>query len=138
LYGTFLPFKHCNAFADPEAEGVADAFVVLDGFTLPWQLPKPDWHPVLQYADVLPHQPLLEQQSPNPDPAHVDPPLLPQVPSGETFFVGVEAAAADDRVEVRTTKVELAGFDEDPALLPVHEPNLDWHPEPQWSLEEPH
>jgi hypothetical protein len=75
---------------------------------------------------VLPHHPLLEQQSPNPDPAHVEPPLvLPQVPSGETFFVGVEAAAADDRVDVRMTKVELARFVEDAALLPVHEPNLD-------------
>jgi hypothetical protein len=74
---------------------------------------------------VFPHHPLFEQQSPNPDPRHVDPPWVPQVPSGETFFVGVEAAAADDRVEVRTTNVELVSFVEGAGLLPVHVPNLD-------------
>jgi hypothetical protein len=76
---------------------------------------------------VLPHQPLLEQQSPKLDPKQVDPPfVLPQVASVETFFVGVEAAAADERVEVRTTKVELAGLVEVTGLTPpLHVPNAD-------------
>jgi hypothetical protein len=52
--------------------------------------------------------------------------VLPQVASVETFFVGVEAAAADERVEVRTTKVELAGLVEVTGLTPpLHVPNAD-------------
>jgi hypothetical protein len=99
---------------------------VLDGLSLPLQLPKPAWHPVSQYADVLPHHPLPEQQSPKPDPKHVDPPLvLPHVASVETFLVGVEAAAVDERVEVRTTRVELGRFVEETGLLPLHDPNFD-------------
>jgi hypothetical protein len=99
---------------------------VLDGLLLPSQLPKPAWHPVPQYADVLPHHPLPEQQSPKLDPKHVKPPfVLPQVASVDTFFVGVEAAAVDERVEVRTTKVELVRFVEVTGLLPLHVPNFD-------------
>jgi hypothetical protein len=99
---------------------------VLDGLTLPLQLPKSAWHPPSQYADELPHHPLPEQQSPKLDPRHVAPPLvLPHVASVDTFFVGVEAAAADERVEVRTTRVELVRFVEETGLLPLHDPNFD-------------
>lgn len=108
-----------------------DALTVEEGFTLPWQLPNPAWHPVPQYPDVVPHHPLEEQQSPKLDPKHVAPPfVLPHVASVDTLFVGVDAAAVDDRVEVRITRVELVRFVEGP-LLPLHVPKLDWHPVPQ-------
>jgi hypothetical protein len=93
---------------------------------LPGQLPKPVWHPVPQYADVLPHQPLVEQQSPKPEPAQVAPPFeLPQEASVDTFFVGVATGGADILVEVRTIKVELAALDEGTGFPPLHVPKAD-------------
>jgi hypothetical protein len=74
---------------------------------------------------VLPHQPLVEQQSPKPDPAQVAPPLeLPQEASVETLVVGVAAGLADVLVDVRTTKVELAALD-GAGLPPLHVPKAD-------------
>lgn len=87
---------------------------------------------------MLPHQPLLEQQFPKDDPKQVNPVVPPQVASVETFFVGVEAAADDERVEVRTINVELAGFEEDTGLLPLQVPNSDWQPVEQCAVLDPH
>jgi hypothetical protein len=69
----------------------------------------------------------MEQQSPKSEPKQVAPPFeLPHEASVETFFVGVDAAAVDERVDVRTTKVELVRFVEVPGLLlPLQVPNFD-------------
>ena len=114
--------------AAAETRVEVDATAALDGLTLleaplllP-QLPAPGWHPLPQYTEVLPHHPLLLQQFPKDDPKQVSPVVPPHVASVETFFVGVEAAAEDARVDVRTTRVELARFEEDTALLPLHVP----------------
>jgi hypothetical protein len=56
-------------------------------------VPKPDWQPVPQYAEVEPHQPAEEQQLPKVLPWQVKPLVPPQVASVETFLVGAEVAA---------------------------------------------
>ncbi len=47
-------------------------------------VPKPDWHPELQYSTVLPQKPADEQQSPNVEPWQVYPEVPPHVASGLT------------------------------------------------------
>lgn len=62
----------------------------------PEQVPKADWQPVPQKPSVLPQYPYWLQQSPNPDPAHVNPPLFaPQRPFWERGLVGAELAGAE-------------------------------------------
>jgi hypothetical protein len=70
---------------------------------------------------VDPHQPFAEQQLPKLLPRQVYPVVPPQLASGETFFVGVEAGGEAARVDV--------GFGVGP--LPVHEPNFELQPVPQ-------
>jgi hypothetical protein len=89
------------------------------------------------YTVVEPHHPLELQQVPKVDPWQVYPTVPPHVASVETFFVGVEAGAEEDRVEL-ITRVELDRMTEDEGLLLVQVPKVDWHPVPQWSVVEPH
>lgn len=69
-----------------------------------------------------------------------------QVPSVETFFVAV-AAAAEDVLTVEAARELDAGAEEalvveEPrelaAPLPEHEPKAELHPVEQWSVVEPH
>jgi hypothetical protein len=91
----------------PSVETVPPVVVVVH------PLPKPDWHPVPQYAVVLPHHPEAEQQLPKVLPAHVYFLVPPQVPSGLTEEVGL--------------------------VVVVHPlPKPDWHPVPQYALVLPH
>jgi hypothetical protein len=71
------------------------------------QVPNPVWHPAPQCSVVLPQNPLLEQQSPNPDPLQIFPLAVPQLPSVVTL------AAAE------------------------HSPNAAWHPAPQCAASAP-
>jgi hypothetical protein len=114
-----------------DALTVLETAALLEAPLLLPQFPDPAWQPLPQYAVVDPHHPLLEQQLPKLDPKQVKPVVPPQVASVETFFVGVEAAAEDERVEVRTTKVELVRLVDETGLLPLHVPNPDWQPVPQ-------
>jgi len=60
---------------------------------LPLQDPKPDWHPVPQYAALEPQYPYWEQQLPKPELRQVWPPLLePQLPPVETGCVELAEA----------------------------------------------
>lgn len=117
-------------------------FTVLDPepVLLP-QLPKPDWHPVPQYEDVVPHQPPLLQQLPKELPKQVYPLVPPHVASGVTFFVGVDTGAEDARVD-EERMVDDAAFEDEAGLevvpLPVHVPKAELQPVPQWSVDEPH
>lgn len=100
---------------------------------------------------MLPHQPWAEQQSPNPEPAHVMPP--PQSPSTLTFLVEVGAGGGAALVGVVLVMV-VSGLSGIPAPGPVGSlvgevvggigesagsvlsgalqvPNWDWQPPPQ-------
>jgi hypothetical protein len=74
---------------------------VLEAPLLLPQFPKPAWHPVPQYADVEPHQPLALQQLPKELPTQVYPLVPPQVASVVTLFVDV-GTGAEDLVEEAT------------------------------------
>ena len=80
---------------------VGEAFVlvatVLDAALLLPQFPKPDWHPVPQYAVVEPHHPALLQQLPNSLPRQVYLLVPPHVASCET----VAARAPEKRPMAR-------------------------------------
>jgi hypothetical protein len=104
-----------------DEETMDDGFTLLEAPLLLPQFPKPLWHPVPQYAEVLPHQPLLEQQLPNDDPRQVNPFAPPHVASVDTFFVGA-GAGEDVRVDVRTTEEELDFFVDVTDPLPLHVP----------------
>lgn len=109
------------------------------------QVPKFFWHPVPQYAAVVPHQPAELQQLPKVEPWQVKPLVPPQVASVVTFLVAVGAAEVDVRVELEAGRVELeagrveleTGRVELPAggaelwPVPVQVPKAAWHPVPQ-------
>jgi len=85
------------------------------------QFPLDGWHPVPQYAAVLPHQPAAEQQLPNELPRQVFCVVPPQVASRLTVLVCVEAEA----LAVPEPLAEL------PASLDPQFPLDGWHPAPQ-------
>lgn len=104
------------------------------------QLPKPDWQPVPQYAEVDPHQPDDEQQLPKLLFKQVNLLVPPQVASVETLKVGVEEGGEDDEdgrvlVEVRSVEVDRIVVE---GLLPGQVPKFGLHPVPQCPVEEPH
>lgn len=70
------------------------------------QLPNADWHPVPQYALVLPHQPHSEQQLPWIEPWQ--PKVPPQLPSElkDKPLVEVLAGDAGDTAELMVTDGE--------------------------------
>jgi transposase InsO family protein len=76
----------------------------------------------------VPHQPFAEQQLPKLLPRHVYPPAPPQLASGDTFFVGIEAGGEAARVDDVRTAVE-DGFEVAPLL--AHVPNAELQPVPQ-------
>ena len=81
---------------------------------LPSQVPKADWHPVPQYASLLPQFPYALQQSPKPEPRQVQPPLLaPQSPFRET------RPEEDELVDGAATLLADAGLEGLPALPPL-------------------
>jgi hypothetical protein len=70
------------------------ALVLVAATPLAPQLPKPDWQPVPQYAEVEPQYPAGLQQFPNEDPKQVYPLAPPQVASGVTVLAPVAVGAA--------------------------------------------
>lgn len=61
--------------------------------------------------------------------------MPPQLASGDTFLVGVDAGGVATRVDEGRTVTEVAF---DVVVLPVHVPNAELQLAPQWSLELPH
>lgn len=53
------------------------------------QVPNAVWHPAAQWSVLEPHHPYCEQQVPKEEPWQVKPEVEPQLPSVETFLVGV-------------------------------------------------
>ena len=65
-------------------------------------------------------------------PKHVYPVAPPQLASGDTLFVGVDAGGEAMRVdEVLITVAERVELAFEVASLPVHEPNDELQPVPQ-------
>ena len=124
------------------------------------QVPKPDRQPAPQWAVVLPHWPLDEQQVPKAEPVHVLP-LVPHTPSVEMVLLPLLQVPNPDWHPASQWAVVLPQFPVDEQQLPkpepVHvlplEPHLpsvemlplpllqvpkaDWHPAPQWTVVPP-
>lgn len=86
----FVPPQVASVVTLPVDEGVAAFVEVAEP-----HVPKADWQPVPQYAEVEPHQPAELQQLPNVLPRQVYPFVPPHVASVVTFLVPVETGAEE-------------------------------------------